>query len=467
MIAATRVTRALLLVSATSFVYGYFFATLTPPLVGGMILLYILYEKSLFYQAIRTVEMSCERQVSEVLYAKESYDVFVTCTNTSPATLHMRLDDTLPKGVSFLLGESNTSLTWPGEQADVGYVVACEQRGTYRWGPALITVQDANRLFSTTISVDVPTERYVHDSRDHIKAAERIAKKTTSDGLPVSLLGKPDGDEYEGIREYMPGDRASIIDWKSASRLQSLVSKLLESEDVSSFSFFVDASSSMRTDYGGQSSISYAVLLSMQLSRILLLHDQSVGFASYDEHSTIEILSPKKGNRQYARILGALKSVPSSFAVEEGLDVPFASDSRNAKGFIAAISPFFTRVRTGIARQGRGGLADLLHLMKTDTFERRHVIIISDLMSGSDEMVRTLRAMRSESRGVTIIIPYLPWFAQDVETLSIDDAKRFYSSYMVRKRRLLSLGRIPGVTVIEGTPHDSIELVYKMIGRSR
>jgi hypothetical protein len=105
--------------------------------------------------------------------------------------------------------------------------------------------------------------------------------------------------------------------------------------------------------------------------------------------------------------------------------------------------------------------------MKNESSERRHVIIISDLISGSDEMVRALRTMRPESMGVTVIVPYLPWFAQDVGTLSLEDAKRYYSSYMVRKRRLMSLERMSGVTVIEGTPHDSIELVYKMIGRSR
>ncbi len=467
MIAATRVTRVLLLISAASFAYGYFFATLTPPLVGGTILLYILYEKLLFFQAIKNVEMSCERQVCEVLYSKEPYDVFVTCTNASTATLHMCLDDTLPNGVSLLYSETDPTLVWPGEQADMGYVLAWEQRGTYRWGNVIIKVQDANRLFSTLLSVEVLTERYVHDSRDRIKAAERIAKKTTKEGLPLALLGYSVGDEYGGIREYLPGDRPSIIDWKSASRLQSLVSKLLESEDVSSFSFLVDASSSMRTDYGGQSSISYAVLLSLQLSRILLLHEQSVGFASFNEHSTIEVLTPQKGNRQYALILDALKSVPSSFAVEDGLDVPYASDANGAEGFLAAVSPFFTRVRSSMAHPGRGGLAELLALIKADSSERSQVIIISDLISGSDKMVRTLRTMRPESMGITVIVPYLPWFAQDVGTLSLEDAKRFYSSYMVRKRRLMSLERMPGVTIIEGTPHDSIEIMYKMIGRSR
>jgi uncharacterized protein (DUF58 family) len=220
-ITATRVTRALLLVSAASFAYGYFFATLTPPLVGGTILLYVLYEKSLFSRAVGDIEMPCERQVREVLYAKESYDVLVSCVNASSATLRMRIKDSLPEAATVLYGSASNSLAHPGEQTDMGYVAACERRGTYRWGPVLIDIQDANRLFATTLSVDVATERYVHDSRDRIKAAERIAKKTTSEGLPLALIGRPDGDEYDGIREYMPGDRPSLIDWKSMACLQA------------------------------------------------------------------------------------------------------------------------------------------------------------------------------------------------------------------------------------------------------
>ena len=66
---------------------------------------------------------------------------------------------------------------------------------------------------------------------------------------------------------------------------------------------------------------------------------------------------------------------------------------------------------------------------------------------------------------VTVIVPYLPWFSRSIDDLTKEEASRYYAQYVERRRHLVRLRAMPHVAVIEGSPYDHAEYVYKRIGR--
>ncbi|MCC7568847.1 MAG: DUF58 domain-containing protein [Candidatus Methanofastidiosa archaeon] len=459
MITATPLARLLMVAAAAACAYGYFYASLFPPLMGSIVLLYLLYERILFARVLREAPVAVMRDVAGIPFAKEPTDIFVRCTNTSSAALRMRLSDGVPDGITVVVDGSSEDVVRPGEEAVAGYVASVSRRGTYRWRGATLYRHDLNRLYCSELFVEAPSERYVNDTRDAIRNAERIAAKASVEGLPLTQLGRPEGDEYEGIRDYDPADRPSQIDWKSVSRLQTLVSKLLESEDVSSFTFMVDCAPPMRTAYGEASSLNYAVLLVMQVAKILLLHGQSVGLVSHDEVRVVDAVSPGKGDAQYASILSSLSRLPGTLDVEDALARPYGAPVEDGASFLQTLAPFLHGTRRG------AGAEDAFSRIAGAVAAKAHVIVLTDLLSDPGRMVRAVARANREAVMVTVIVPYLPWFSRSIDDLSKEEASRYYAQYVERRRHLVRLRAMPHVAVIEGSPYDHAEYVYKRIGR--
>jgi len=104
-------------------------------------------------------------------------------------------------------------------------IVRTERRGWLRLGPLVLEGQDALGLFRATCPVPGVVEALVYP------APERNAPS-----LPVATAGvggrglrRADGDDYQGLRTYRPGDSPRRVSWRHAAHTEgTLLTKVFD-----------------------------------------------------------------------------------------------------------------------------------------------------------------------------------------------------------------------------------------------
>ena len=153
-----------------------------------------------------------------------------------------------------------------------------------------------------------------------LKKLEIFSKKDISGGGfaggYVSVF-KGRGLEFQGYREYMPTDDASMIDWKASLRSNDLLVKEFTEERNVSVVFVVDVSSTMSYASIKKLKNEYAAELVAALAFSILRSGDSIGLLMFSDKVKL-YLHPKIGHKQYYLILSAL-STPQYY--EGGFDL--------------------------------------------------------------------------------------------------------------------------------------------------
>lgn len=159
--------------------------------------------------------------------------------------------------------------------------------------------------------------------------------------------------EFTDHRPYMPGDELKNIDWKLYGKTDRYYIKQFEEETNLKAWLLLDSSRSMLypENTGNLSKHRYAVLLAASLSWLLLHQRDSVGLAAYGE-KLLGFIPPRARTSQLHLLLGSLHDLECS-----GLTRPL------------------TIFRELAQRMHRRGL----------------IIVISDLLTGTDETLRALK----------------------------------------------------------------------------
>jgi len=140
-----------------------------------------------------------------------------------------------------------------------------------------------------------------------IKRLEVYTKKGFTGILTGSYKStfKGKGLDFEGYRDYVIGDDATLIDWKATLRSQELLVKILVEERNVNVIFLVDVSSSMSFASVEKLKNEYAAELVASMSFAAIRAGDSVGLVMFTD-KVVKFLPPAMGNRQYFMIIKAL-----------------------------------------------------------------------------------------------------------------------------------------------------------------
>lgn len=132
---------------------------------------------------------------------------------------------------------------------------------------------------------------------------------------------QPSGVEFSGLRQYLPSDDASRIDWKNSAGKPDLYVKQYEEELNMDVFLIVDVSNTMTFGTAEKLKSEYAAVVAAALSYASIDAGIDVGIGLWGEDSMI--LTPQGGMDRYQRILDLLTDYDNyggKFDLEEALN---------------------------------------------------------------------------------------------------------------------------------------------------
>jgi uncharacterized protein (DUF58 family) len=112
-----------------------------------------------------------------------------------------------------------------------------------------------------------------------------VVARQVVEGVRIGMHRSPArgiSSEFTAYRQYVPGDEASAIDWKSYARSDRYYVKLYEAETNFVSNLLIDASASMTYGSGKISKLEYAKFMAASMAYLITDQGDSVGAAVFD-----------------------------------------------------------------------------------------------------------------------------------------------------------------------------------------
>jgi uncharacterized protein (DUF58 family) len=195
-----------------------------------------------------------------------------------------------------------------------------------------------------------------------------IVARWVVDGFMAGLHRSPRKGfsvEFAEFRPYQPGDDLRYIDWKIAARSDRWVVKQYEEETNLRASIVLDVSRSMdwRGDSGRLTKLAYAEQMAAAIALLLIRQRDAVGLVRFDDQVRSSV-APRSRRGQWRRIVSALQEPGSG----QGSDAS-------------------TGLRQAARLISRRGL----------------VVLISDLLMDTGDVLATVRSLRAAGHDVTVL----------------------------------------------------------------
>ncbi|HLG24846.1 MAG TPA: DUF58 domain-containing protein [Candidatus Nanoarchaeia archaeon] len=147
------------------------------------------------------------------------------------------------------------------------------------------------------------------DFKPLIKKLDFLSRKLL-EGDEIGEYASPHrkrGMEFEEYKDFVPGDDASLIDWKASLRTGKLLVRQYTQTKNLNVIILMDVSNSMIYSSINKLKCEYAAEIAASLSYYLLKSGDSVGMIMFND-KIVKFLHPMQGNRQFFVISGVLSN---------------------------------------------------------------------------------------------------------------------------------------------------------------
>jgi uncharacterized protein (DUF58 family) len=379
--------------------------------------------------------------LDKMAYANEPVGITAEVLNADPTAVKGDFEDILPENCEMSAGSNRSSrILPPRTMLKLAYSMTPRKRGMHKLPGMMIRRKDALELFEDEQIIEHQTSISVHTEKGVIDAARRMGGR---EHLEFSGMGRNPAVvlrefEFDGIREYVPGDRARDIHWKLWPKTGKLMTKTYRKEGAIHTMIFVDCGRSMRLGTSGVAKIDHAVDISMQLSNVLLSSFHPAGIAAFDELNIIGKIAPSLGRHQFDKIVKLLREVPSAQMTANDQSVVSPEPSGvQTKGPATAIprpseTSFLSAVeslkKAGSGRRlGMGLEGGIKETLARTRGQEYLFIIVTDLVSSRDAVVAGARICKSTGNRMLVINTYDDWYRTKGETLDVPKMEKMYN----------------------------------------
>ncbi|MBU0624669.1 MAG: DUF58 domain-containing protein [Candidatus Thermoplasmatota archaeon] len=436
-----------------------------------------------FVTELQRTNLHIERRALEdISFAQEPTSVMVEILNKDPITVRGTFEDILPENCELSAGMNKSTRDLPPMSIlKLTYSLVPNKRGPLVIPGMKIARNGSLGLFEEEQIIEHPTVINVHTEKGSFDAARRIAGK---EHLEFSGMGRNPAVvlrelEFDGIREYVPGDRARDILWKVFPKLNKLMTKTYRKEGSLQTMVFVDCSRSMRLRRSKVAKVDHAVDLSMQLSNVLISSFYPAGVAIFDEIKVLTKAPPALGRHQFEKIVQVLREAPSSIEESEGRTVQTEEPESNkttepkqtspkataeGKEFLSALDRIArkgTRPALGIGLEG--GIKEII---AKNRGQQQLFIIISDLVSSRDAVIAGAKLCKSTGNKMLVIHTYDDWYRNAEALLDMPEAERLYGD-LSDSLRIEATFRGLGASYIRIGPADTSSRIVRAIRRGK
>lgn len=425
---------------------------------------------------IEELDIEVKREVlEEMIYAKEKATIKVEILNKGEVPINGQIEDRIPSELELIGGENVIDVNIaPKTILRFMYSVIAEKRGEYVIKSIRLRFEDRFGLNQAVIDIDCRSTLNVHTERKSLETARRISRREhlRFSGItknPALILKE---FEFDGIREYIPGDKARDILWKALPKLDELLTKIYRKEGTLKTFILLDCSRSMRLAYDGTSMLDHGVDIAIQISQVLLSSLQPTGILMFDEASVIDEALPATGRHQFDRIVAMLRRAPASIGAttQENLRLLAApmpktdrsEESHSDKRFFETLGQL---VDLGTATPQGIGLENRIKKWAAKEFGSKLLfVLISDLISSRDSALSAARFCQKTDNVLIIMHTYADWYTGISSKFERMDAEKLYGNLMSSLDVEAKLRRM-GAHYLRVGPADSTARIVKAIRR--
>lgn len=437
-----------------------------PILIAGatMIGAWLLARQYAFVQALADVnnglsltqELAHDRVVAE---QPTPLTILVICDESLP--LELTIKPGLPAAAT-THGELGLSLE-PGRHRAEGVVdISWPIAGTFRFDPPTILARDPSGMFEGRL-VRGPTPAVTVDPRGpqnvHIGKGGEYIRRVFGEYKTHPLEA---GLEPAEIREYVPGDAARLIDWKSTARMGSPHVREFESETDQQTVCLIDHRGTMADGDDRQTKLDYARHWALSLVEEAQKNANPLGLYAVDDDGVSVQLPPKEAGNHYATVrshLHTLASTPDGGPVHEERNRWSASRTRRIAA-LAGDSTFTTRLQPYAETTAKRQEVDndpLLAVVRThiDRLQgKTWTVIISDDTHRAELREAALFARRGGDQVLLVLTPTVLF-----ESGGFADLAAAHDHYREFETFRQSLDRLDRISAVELAPGDRLSTV--------
>jgi len=432
-----------------------------------------VYARLQFASELRATKLDVERSVLEkMIFAKEPVTVKVEMVNRTTTNIYGTIEDLIPDDSEVASGTNKFAATLrPRTVESFTYTLRFGKRGPHNVGGLKIERTDSLGLFVEDQVFGHPTPVNAHTKKGSFNTARRIAGKehleySGPSRTPAAVIRE---QEFSGIRDYVPGDRARDIFWKALPKTNKLMTKTFVKETSLRTMLFLDCTRSMRSVGGGASKMDHAVDLAMQISNVLISSYHPTGVAIYDETSVMEITPPGLGKRKFEDIVRVLRHVPPSLQLKEVPQeeaAPFPNHVQDATRGSSGESVEFLSAIADIRGKGKdlGVDSAIKRLITHSKGQEQLFIIVSDLGSSRNAIIGAAKLCQQSGNRLLVIHTHDDWYRRPAEMLDATQVERMYenlSGYMKVEASLKGTG----ASYLRVGPADSASRIVRNIRR--
>ena len=256
--------------------------------------------------------INAERIIPEKFSNSDPNPVIIRIQNRLKINVWAEVIDELP--VQFQKRDFSKEIELPpNSKQHFEYSVRPVERGEYFFGKL-------NLFISTKIKL--VKKRLIFDKDQMVKVYPSFIQMHKFDFLAVDKRLKQPGlkkirrightQEFEQIKEYVPGDDIRSINWKATAKQAGLMVNQYQDEKAQPVFSVIDTGRVMKMPFNGVSLLDYAINSSLAFSNVALQKKDKVGLISFS--NTIGNLLPATAKKtQLNQILEKLYNIKTEF----------------------------------------------------------------------------------------------------------------------------------------------------------
>jgi len=452
------------------------FAVLSIAFVASYIYAYLK-----FIHELEHTNLQIDRKIlDDIAFAGQAVSVTVEVLNKDPMAVRGTFEDVMPDDCILADGMNKTSMTLPPRSIlRLSYSFIPQKRGAHRIQGMRIDRTDAYGLLTEEQMIEQGSDLNVHTQKGALDAARKMAGK---EHLEFAGVGRNPAIvlrefEFDGIRDYSPGDRARDIHWKLLPKVGKLMTKTYRKEGAVHTTVFVDCGRSMRLKAAKIAKIDHALDLSMQLSNVLLSSFHPVGVATFDEMRVIGKIPPALGRHQFDKIVKLLRGVPST--IDDSGPPPVAREGESAPGRLKPVGRSQSESKTGILsaldrlssgssrrRLGIGLEGGIKTILARSRGQEQLFIVITDLVSSRNAVVAGASICQNAGHKMLVIHTYDDWYREPSKVLDMPVIEGLYDNLNESIKTEAGLRGL-GVSYIRIGPADTAPRIVRAIRRGK
>jgi uncharacterized protein (DUF58 family) len=291
-------------------------------------------------RALGVLAPEVERRLPPRLAVSQSSPVVLRLTSRARRALQLSLRDDVP----LELGAEPKTLVhaMPARgRHELGYSLTPMRRGDFELGDVHVRVEGLLQLGAATVTYAARSPLRVYPNLRQTARFELAARAGTLHGLGVRAARALGGSgELEQLREYVPGDAQRDLDWKATAKRRRPITRVYGQERAQTVLVALDAGRMMASAHGEPptpttaraldadddtpapdqdaltvrtTKLDHALHAALLLAHVALRGGDRVGALVFADDVRV-FVPPRRGPRQYLRILDALATVQPSDA---------------------------------------------------------------------------------------------------------------------------------------------------------